>query len=98
MRDVFSKTISDDRVSVAEGTFQQTNIEDGWADLLVVAQVLGPVLIVSFANVTYTGLSLVPGFCQCLGRVCAHSETGWCLGVDLEFGGEVGASARLHRV
>jgi len=38
MRDVFSKTMSDDRVSVAEGTFQQTNIEDGWADLLVVAQ------------------------------------------------------------
>ena len=63
MRDVFSKTISDDRVSVAEGTFQQTNIEDGWADLLVVAQVLDPVLIASVENVRYTGLSLVPGFC-----------------------------------
>ncbi|KAJ6596936.1 S-adenosyl-L-methionine-dependent methyltransferase [Mycena vulgaris] len=38
MREVFIKTISDDRVSISEGTFQQTGIEDGWADLVVVAQ------------------------------------------------------------
>ncbi|KAJ7109424.1 S-adenosyl-L-methionine-dependent methyltransferase [Mycena epipterygia] len=38
MRDVFSKTISDKRVSIADGTFQQTSVEDGWADLVVVAQ------------------------------------------------------------
>ncbi|KAJ7449853.1 S-adenosyl-L-methionine-dependent methyltransferase [Mycena latifolia] len=38
MREVFSKTISDERVSITEGTFQQTSVEDGWADLVVVAQ------------------------------------------------------------
>jgi len=38
MRDVFSKTVKDDRVSIAEGTFQDTGVEDGWADLVVVAQ------------------------------------------------------------
>ncbi|KAK0196911.1 S-adenosyl-L-methionine-dependent methyltransferase [Armillaria mellea] len=38
MRDVFVKTVQDDRVSVREGTFDTTNIEDGWADLVVVAQ------------------------------------------------------------
>ncbi|KAJ7111555.1 S-adenosyl-L-methionine-dependent methyltransferase [Mycena crocata] len=38
MRDVFSKTISDERVSITEGTFQDSGIEDGWADLVVVAQ------------------------------------------------------------
>ncbi|KAJ7219298.1 S-adenosyl-L-methionine-dependent methyltransferase [Mycena pura] len=38
MRNVFSKTVSDERVSVTEGTFQQTGIEDGWADLVVIAQ------------------------------------------------------------
>jgi len=40
MREVFSKTVSDEqgRVSIAEGTFQETHIEDGWADLVVVAQ------------------------------------------------------------
>ncbi|KAJ7273741.1 S-adenosyl-L-methionine-dependent methyltransferase [Mycena haematopus] len=40
MRQVFSKTVSDDqgRVSITEGTFQETHIEDGWADLVVVAQ------------------------------------------------------------
>lgn len=40
MRDVFSKTVSDERISIAEGTFQQTSVEDGWADLVVVAQVV----------------------------------------------------------
>lgn len=39
MRDQFSKTVKDERVSVAEGTFDTTGVEDGWADLVVVAQV-----------------------------------------------------------
>ncbi|KAJ7097886.1 S-adenosyl-L-methionine-dependent methyltransferase [Mycena belliarum] len=38
MREVFSKTISDDRLTIGDGTFQQTGIEDRWADLVVVAQ------------------------------------------------------------
>ncbi|KAJ8483272.1 hypothetical protein ONZ51_g4819 [Trametes cubensis] len=38
MRDVFTKTVSDPRVSVREGTFDTTGIEDGWADLVVIAQ------------------------------------------------------------
>ncbi|KAK0503464.1 S-adenosyl-L-methionine-dependent methyltransferase [Armillaria luteobubalina] len=38
MRDVFVKTVQDDRISVREGTFDTTNIEGGWADLVVVAQ------------------------------------------------------------
>ncbi|KAI0780852.1 S-adenosyl-L-methionine-dependent methyltransferase [Trametes elegans] len=38
MRDVFTKTVSDPRVSVAEGTFDTTGVEDGWADLIVIAQ------------------------------------------------------------
>lgn len=39
MRDQFSKTVQDDRVSIAEGTFDTTHVEDGWADLIVIAQV-----------------------------------------------------------
>ncbi|KAK0239939.1 S-adenosyl-L-methionine-dependent methyltransferase [Armillaria nabsnona] len=38
MRDVFIKTVQDDRVSAREGTFDTTNIDDGWADLVVIAQ------------------------------------------------------------
>ncbi|KAJ7452391.1 S-adenosyl-L-methionine-dependent methyltransferase [Mycena galericulata] len=38
MRDIFSKTVSDERVSIAQGIFQQTSVEDGWADLVVIAQ------------------------------------------------------------
>ncbi|KAF7440539.1 hypothetical protein PC9H_000885 [Pleurotus ostreatus] len=38
MREVFSKSVNDERVTVTEGTFDTTNVEDGWADLVVVAQ------------------------------------------------------------
>lgn len=39
MRDQFRKTVRDDRVSIAEGTFDTTHIESGWADLIIIAQV-----------------------------------------------------------
>lgn len=38
MRAEFAKKISDDRVSVKEGTFEETHVPDGWADLIVIAQ------------------------------------------------------------
>ncbi|KAK0483705.1 S-adenosyl-L-methionine-dependent methyltransferase [Armillaria novae-zelandiae] len=38
MRDIFTKTVQDERVSAREGTFDTTNIEDGWADLVTIAQ------------------------------------------------------------
>lgn len=39
MRLQFSKNTKDPRVSVREGTFDTTNIEDGWADVIIIAQV-----------------------------------------------------------
>ena len=39
MREVFSKTIQDNCVTVADGVFERTGVEDGWADLVVLAQV-----------------------------------------------------------
>ncbi|EMD38390.1 hypothetical protein CERSUDRAFT_82644 [Gelatoporia subvermispora B] len=38
MREVFDRTVADERVSVAEGTFDSTGVPDGWADLVVIAQ------------------------------------------------------------
>ncbi|KAF9557638.1 S-adenosyl-L-methionine-dependent methyltransferase [Agrocybe pediades] len=39
MRDVFTKTVAyDGRVSIAEGYFDSVHVEDGWADLVVIAQ------------------------------------------------------------
>ncbi|KAJ3516618.1 hypothetical protein NLJ89_g1012 [Agrocybe chaxingu] len=38
MRDIFSKTVKDDRVTVSEGAFASTHAEDSWADLVVIAQ------------------------------------------------------------
>jgi len=40
MRDVFSQTVPQNgRISVAEGYFDSVAIEDGWADIVVIAQV-----------------------------------------------------------
>ena len=39
MRNVFLKTVDDDRVSVAGGSFDNTGIRDGWADIIIIAQV-----------------------------------------------------------
>lgn len=39
MREIFSNTIKDRRVTVSDGVFERTAVEDGWADLVVIAQV-----------------------------------------------------------
>ncbi|EPQ58263.1 S-adenosyl-L-methionine-dependent methyltransferase [Gloeophyllum trabeum ATCC 11539] len=38
MRDVFTKTVKDERVTTSYGTFDTTGVEDGWADIVIVAQ------------------------------------------------------------
>ncbi|THH05767.1 hypothetical protein EW145_g4557 [Phellinidium pouzarii] len=37
MRAVFASTVKDSRVSLSEGTFDETDVPDGWADLIVSA-------------------------------------------------------------
>lgn len=39
MRETFSDSIQDSRVTLSEGTFDHTGVESGWADLVVIAQV-----------------------------------------------------------
>ena len=39
MRTVFAEKTKDYRVTIAEGTFDGVDAGDGWADLIVVAQV-----------------------------------------------------------
>ena len=36
---MFAEKTTDDRVTIAEGTFETVDAEDGWADLVVIAQV-----------------------------------------------------------
>ena len=43
MRGVFVSKVTDARISCAHGTFDETGVEDGWADLIVIAQVSGSV-------------------------------------------------------
>lgn len=39
MRAMFNTTTKDKRVETYEGTFDSTGVPDGWADLVIVAQV-----------------------------------------------------------
>lgn len=37
MRAVFTQKVTDPRVSIADGTFDNTGVPDGWADVIVAA-------------------------------------------------------------
>ena len=39
MREVFSKEVTDPRVTLLNGTFDDTGVPDGWADVIISAQV-----------------------------------------------------------
>ncbi len=39
--------MKDDRISIAEGYFDATGIERGWADLVVIAQVSGRLSVIN---------------------------------------------------
>ena len=62
MRAVFTKLISDKRVSVSEGTFDHTGAEDGWANLIVIATVSFTSLLWTYSklnNCLVEGIPLV---------------------------------------
>jgi len=63
MREVFSETVSSDRVTISinEGTFDATGIEDQWGDLVVIAQVdcMLPSIIMQRLMHGIPGISLV---------------------------------------
>jgi hypothetical protein len=62
MRSQFSKSVTDPRVILSEGTFDHTGVEDGWADLIVVAQVNARAVLkaLSLTNECNLGVPLVP--------------------------------------
>jgi hypothetical protein len=39
MRDYWTKAVKDSRASIVNGTFDNTGVEDGWADLIIIAEV-----------------------------------------------------------
>lgn len=71
MRETFDKKIVDERVSCREGTFDHTSEEDGWADLVVSAQVSDGTYITAGTHSLTTkriGIPLVPGLRQGTGK------------------------------
>lgn len=68
MRDVFTKSTKDDRATASDGTFDHTGVEDGWADLVIIAQVCGAVhLRVAYSSIDarISGIPLVPPKLRC---------------------------------
>jgi len=51
MRDFWTKTVIDNRCTIVKGTFDDTGVEDGWADLIIIAQVSSIVLIQAIVDV-----------------------------------------------
>lgn len=96
MRNVFLKTVDDDRVSVAGGSFDNTGIRDGWADIIIIAQVHSKRNVEVTSKLTIlspVGFSLVPELRQCFSRIRSHSQTPRRRCVYLESRGQV----RSHR-
>ncbi|KAG6898378.1 hypothetical protein C0992_009053 [Termitomyces sp. T32_za158] len=55
MREVFKKTVIDGRVTIQDGTFDDTGVEDHWADLVIIAQVCAVVEISFHMNTLHRG-------------------------------------------
>ena len=39
MREIFADTVKDPRVTLFDGVFEKTGVEDGWADVILMATV-----------------------------------------------------------
>lgn len=65
MRDVFAETIKDERVTIADGSFDNTHVDNGWADLVVIAQARSHLSsdsnYILNTNILLAGIPLVPG-------------------------------------
>lgn len=79
MREVFAKSTADPRVSVHEGTFDTTGVEDGWADAIIIAQVCisskNPLTFGDAeADASAAGLPLVSRLRQGVRRIRARAQ------------------------
>ncbi|KAL6307405.1 hypothetical protein BKA93DRAFT_926674 [Sparassis latifolia] len=52
MHDIFAKFIHDPRVSIAKGTFNSTGVDNGWADLVVIAQLMDQIIATALPEST----------------------------------------------
>lgn len=91
MRNTFSDSTKDQRVTIAYGTFNETGVEDGWADIIIIAQVR-PIHKHSACLRTGTqvylwpsaGIPLVSRLQQCFCRICSRAQAWWPGGFRLE--------------
>ncbi|ELU36076.1 methyltransferase domain-containing protein [Rhizoctonia solani AG-1 IA] len=92
MRETFNKRTSDSRVTCLPGDFLKTGVEDGWADLVVIAQAFhwcpdydkAAVSRPLCFRIPILKLSTRP--LPYSGRVCAHFEAKGYSGIHLEPG------------
>jgi hypothetical protein len=67
MRDFWTKTVVNSRSTIVKGTFDDTGVEDGWADVIVVAQVSSESNRNEYSYLRRTGIPLVSGPWESIG-------------------------------
>ncbi|EGN95965.1 hypothetical protein SERLA73DRAFT_185418 [Serpula lacrymans var. lacrymans S7.3] len=77
MREVFSKTVADDRATVAEGTFNHTGVEDGWADIVIIAQAFHWCPDYDSASAEFARILKPDGATVCIWNLEDRDGAGW---------------------
>ncbi|KAF8881985.1 S-adenosyl-L-methionine-dependent methyltransferase [Infundibulicybe gibba] len=86
MRDVFSKAVMDERVSIQEGTFDTTGVETGWADLIFIAQAFHWCPDYNLASAEFARILKPGGAFVCLWNVEDRSRSSWVADVRARVG------------
>ncbi|KAF5357964.1 hypothetical protein D9756_001532 [Leucocoprinus leucothites] len=81
MRDTFARTIQDDRIHLRDGTFQNTGVEDGWADLVVIAQAYHWCPDFDLASAEFARILAPNGTVACIWNLEDRHAARWVAGV-----------------
>jgi hypothetical protein len=87
MRKVFSETIKDNRVTVTDGVFESTGVPDGWADVVVVAQVRNRMSSPEIPDgmLIHAGVALGSRSRCCHGGERTYIKARWCTCMCLDY-------------
>ncbi|KXN86870.1 hypothetical protein AN958_09465 [Leucoagaricus sp. SymC.cos] len=81
MRNTFAKSVKDDRLRLHEGTFQNTGIEDDWADLVVIAQAYHWCPDYDLASAEFARILQPNGTVACIWNLEDRDAARWVAGV-----------------
>ncbi|KAF8881196.1 S-adenosyl-L-methionine-dependent methyltransferase [Infundibulicybe gibba] len=77
MRRVFSETVTDERVSIQEGTFDTTGVETGWADFIFIAQAFHWCPDYNLASAEFARILKPDGALVCVWNLADRTRSPW---------------------